>query len=581
MSMGEEINLGPFLEEMDSLLGDLSATEIRRRIMAHARHLSASERDIFLSIFRSPPPQEETQEVPRTPTDNERLIEDIEDFVTDLEDGVYYEGYGWDHELGTEHAFGDESWVWEMDELFLWSGEEFLAGNLESAARAYGKLLRTFHLGEEVGHFCGPELPEEMLETDIGEAKARYLRCVYELSSPQERPEQLYEETKELRYIGRSDMGLEEIRQADIGELTEFESFLEKWIELLERKQAETPPFEKTLPDRLLREATNLVGGTEGLAQLAREQGDSHPSAYHEWVAELARRDDISGCIEAAREGVERIADPREKAKLADYLAQLAEDTGDGELELEAWRRAFRTCPSPPRFFALWNSCKRLGRDISEEMETEIQEVDLRGDYGVTDARLAAMLELTAGTYRSAVRRAAEAEPLGWSNRNHPGPVVFPFLLLAATGRTEAPDESCIQQLVQNIAWSPVGYWRPPHPFPDMREVGGRTSFKDVLVDTLSRRPPDEKERQQYRETARSIARNRMRAIVSNTHRKAYRRAAMVTVAVAEAVCLLEGEGPGIALVEQAREEFPRHSAFRRELNDLIASSPVLPDVRV
>jgi hypothetical protein len=114
-----------------------------------------------------------------------------------------------------------------------------------------------------------------------------------------------------------------------------------------------------------------------------------------------------------------------------------------------------------------------------------------------------------------------------------------------------------------------------------MDGISLNNGYSDLLLHMLSRRPPDEPKRQYYREAAGSIARERMRAIVSNQYRKAYQRAASVMVALAEVRALAGQPEEGMAVVRSAREEFPRHSAFRRELNALIASSPVLPEIEV
>lgn len=102
-----------------------------------------------------------------------------------------------------------------------------------------------------------------------------------------------------------------------------------------------------------------------------------------------------------------------------------------------------------------------------------------------------------------------------------------------------------------------------------------------LLLSTLSRRPPDESKREDYRAAAGSIARGRMQDIVGNQHRKDYQWAASVMVALIEVRALTGAPEDGVEVVRGAREEFPRHSVFRRELNALIAASPALPDVEV
>lgn len=107
---------------------------------------------------------------------------------------------GWDDDLHDERSFGDESWADEMDDLLGGAETAFLDGDLDLARIAYEPLLKAFERHAE--GFCGPEEPERMLSTDVGEAKARYLRAVYETTPLSERADTLFEEMGALRYIG-------------------------------------------------------------------------------------------------------------------------------------------------------------------------------------------------------------------------------------------------------------------------------------------------------------------------------------------------------------------------------------------
>jgi hypothetical protein len=87
-----------------------------------------------------------------------------------------------------------------MDDLLGGAETAFLDGDLDLARIAYEPLLKAFERHAE--GFCGPEEPERMLSTDVGEAKARYLRAVYETTPLSERADTLFEEMGALRYIG-------------------------------------------------------------------------------------------------------------------------------------------------------------------------------------------------------------------------------------------------------------------------------------------------------------------------------------------------------------------------------------------
>lgn len=194
------LGLGPFLSELESRLRALSAQELSAALLAHAECLPALERTSFLEIFTSVEPPSGGDEAGRGTTvaavsagaDDEMLIADIKAFEGRLGSGVYVQGWGWDEDLHDERSFGDESWADEMDDLLGGAETAFLDGDLDLARIAYEPLLKAFERHAE--GFCGPEEPERMLSTDVGEAKARYLRAVYETTPPSERADTLFEE---------------------------------------------------------------------------------------------------------------------------------------------------------------------------------------------------------------------------------------------------------------------------------------------------------------------------------------------------------------------------------------------------
>jgi hypothetical protein len=62
-----------------------------------------------------------------------------------------------------------------MDALFASAQDALLGGQLSLARAAYQRLLAAFGSDEEMGAFCGPEPPVEMVTTDVPEAESRYL----------------------------------------------------------------------------------------------------------------------------------------------------------------------------------------------------------------------------------------------------------------------------------------------------------------------------------------------------------------------------------------------------------------------
>src|SRR6266540_1513152 len=223
--------LGGFLAVLEQRLAALPVDDLRAILVAHAERLPVRDREAFLAIF--PAPSATVSQVPGPCQvdcpDGTRLLADIDAFVDRVRSGVFFHGWGWDDDLREERAWGDESWVGEMDDLFAGAADAFLAGDLALARDACGRLLGAFGLDEEVGTFCGPSSPSDMVATDVPEAVARYLRAVYETTALPERAEKLYECYAEVGYFAPG-MSLHAIADTRRNGLPHLDAFLPAWI---------------------------------------------------------------------------------------------------------------------------------------------------------------------------------------------------------------------------------------------------------------------------------------------------------------------------------------------------------------
>ena len=583
--------LGPFLRGVEAAVESVDADTLRALTLAHARRLDQTERRPFLELLSDHVSVQGTGRAAEA-GDN-CLLDDIDAFVARLADCEYFEGWGWDDAIYDDRAWGDESWADEMDALFGRANDAFAGGDYGLALAAYEKLFAAFDLEEEVGTFCGSDIPRYMVSTDLTEAKARCLRVLYETTPAGERPARLVERLDDLMYVGGR-VGLRAIADADAQPLPGFEEFLPEWISALGRAKASEDRDYGCDSDlgALLREAVFLADGVDGLAALARREGGTHPEAYFDWVAELVREKKTDAAIDAAREGTDRIQDAWSRAALADRLAVLAAEKGDGGLALEARRRAWNSEPTLRRL--LW-VCATAGPDVAARdriLSEEFKHAQQNG--GRVPCRLVCVLEWLVGEYDAVARRAAKVEPLGWSTPDGAGQAAFAFLLLAGTGIEEPPAGSCIAGIFQLLDRRGARY--EPYAWDDLEEddtdgmpdelLAPEYSSSDsppvacteLLRAALERRPVPHESREPLLTLARSIAVKRMRTIVSKQYRKAYERAASVIVACAEAFHLTGRTDEGIKLLKQAHNEFRRHSAFRRELRELGRTSVLLGD---
>lgn len=537
------IALKPFLEELEARLNALSAEKLRAVLVAHAERLPARERERFLDVFTEPPdPGAEPAGA------DEPLLAEIDAFAARVRSGAYLEGWGWDDDLHEERAFGDESWADEMDWLFRGAAACFVAGNLELAREAYDRLLSL--LADEEAGFCGSLSPEEMLETDVGEAKARYLRALYETAPDGERPGRLADELSRLGWVG-GDIALRQIAETRRAPPLDFEAFLFRWIE---RAGADD-----RLPVELLIEAVELARGSNGLAELARERGVRQPEIFLAWTDALARGERLDDASAACREALAAL-DPRggTRAEIAERLADIAERRGDRAIVLEGRRSAWAASPSRARLLAMHEAAAALDR-ISEVLAAEADA--LEQDATAAGPRLTSELLLLAERIAPALALLEAAPPLGWSGRSHAGPVVVPYLLAAAACRG-APDRGAPLLAEQ---------------FEGIDAPGDERGLSRLLAEQLAAAPAGDAERERWLTAARSAVERRTAAVVEAKHRHAYGRVASLVAACAEAIVLARDPAAGGGFVAEMRARYPRHSAFREELDRAVRRSPLLP----
>ena len=582
------VRLGPFIEELRARLDALSRDELNRLLLRHAKSLDPEDREDFLALF-SPAMLE-----PGAAPEDDRLLPAIDAFVMELEEGSFFDGVGWDDEILDERAWGDESWAPRMDLLFLRAGDSFVHGHSELAAAAYQRLFHAFQLEEDGPVFSGPLAATEMLQTDLPEAVARFLRAVYETVPPSRRPAALRNEIQHVGWLmdgGEELLGpVEDARESPLPDLDEF---LPAWIDELERAEREPadPVLTRADPCRgwerlrraLLREAVKRRGGAEGLAALARRSAD--PQAFLEWCEVLARRGDLHGALTALGEGLDGVPEARDRAFLAGRLAALAAVTGQRELAFCCRRLAWQLGPTPLRLRQLTDAADDpapTGESRDAVLDEELQR--LRAGELSADGFTVGLVELLCGDFAAAARRLAAEPAVGWSGKEHSGPLLFPVLVVAGAGLQAPPEGAILHDL-----WQPLdgSRWCIRHEDPEdaerswVEDLVGRPpaaprSWTHWISAALGRCAPGAEQRTALLATCRSVALDRARYIVSNKLRGAYDRAAVGATACAEGFVLAGASREAGVLLAGLRKEFPRHSSFQRSLDGMERRSALL-----
>ena len=547
-----------FMEDVRRRLAKLSVDDFKHIFLNKASEVHPAKRHEFLAQL-NPPQMTEYVSV----LDCETIMAEIADFAKRVVDGEYCDGWGWDNDYHEERDWGDESWSEEMDDFFLDARELLIGEETKLAEEAYRQLFDTLELGQEPGHLPGDPDSTNMLEADLDEQVALFCRAVYLNASSEARPDSVFEAINDYGYFAHK-VTLKKIIGALDTPLPGFDAFLSAWIELLsEQNQGKT--------GELLREAIMLQGGVAAISSLARQYPEQYPKAYLDWLSALDPADTKSA-LEVAREGLSNI--PRDyiiRAQVAQAIAQIGEQLGDRQLKLEGYRERFISDPSVNHLLDLYLTAFENGtfeaiRELSEQRIGELQGKS-RSDYNserntayVTDGIVAQTL-LLGGRYERVFELCQGQDSLGWSFGDNSKPLLITFLLTVLAG--EGKYSKFIGKYWEYVIRRNTFYTSQDYVKKYQKAVG-------LLKDNIQLTGEQEVF---YLKWCLAEVGQRVDAIVSNQYRGSYDKAAELLVAMVETLANREGKQAGLALIEKYRNKYPRHTAFKNEINRAVRES--------
>ncbi|WP_019006111.1 hypothetical protein [Cohnella laeviribosi] len=553
-----------FIEEVRTRISRFTEDDFRSLILYWASEEPSSTRQEFLNKLI---PRERGKQ--ETLPDATGLIEEIDAFAQRVEDGDYCDGWGWDEDIHEERDWGDESWAREMDVFFLQTRTLLLQEDYESAEEAYLKLFGILETGEEPGHLPGADYAN-MLEVDLDEQVALFLRCVYMNSAPEQRPASIFDAMNKYRYLG-SGMKLKSITGALDVSLPDFDVFLADWIEFLKNQ-------DHWQVSEWLREAIILKGGVPAISEFAREHAEKYPLAYMDWIRALETQGDSDAIIRVAREGLSRI--PRDytvRAEIADVIANIGESRDDPQLKLEGHKESFYSSPSMERLVDLYTTAIECGcfeeiREVAEQRMTELRSSSgtLSNNSYNRERHMAFVRDgvffnalLLAGKYEEVFENCHKKGPLGWSSSDNPKPVFVAFMMmLLSKGGDDAKVllkqwEDAIVQTCYNGGTEYVG------------------KYRSIIEHTKTSIALTGEQEQFFLKWCMDEVGKRVDAIVGNQYRGSYHKAAGLLVAMAETLANRGEKQAGANLIEKYRSNYSRHSAFRNEVSAAMQRSKI------
>ena len=576
----DKIPLKAFWEAVEQRLAACSAEELRAILRAMARETPPGQRQAFLEkLNRVEEPPVAAEEL----LEQEDLLADIDDLAHELraamEQAEYWEErYAWgEYPYHEEDSLGPYvEFVEPLTELFDRAQAAFDYGNRPLARAAYQKLFELLRLEDDYGRgVSASDLPD----VDIDAAQARYLRAVYETEPPTRRPEVLFEQMQQVRtWLFRGRPMLEDLVRVSPEPLPDWERFLNDWIAFLRTQDGKEA-------DAWLREAVRLSQGTRGLELLARTEGKKRPRAYLDWVAALEQEGRYREVLAAAQEALRSLPQKLPiRAAIADYLCAAAERLNETDVLRAGRWEAFAAKPTLSRLLDLWEvtpagsqrttQMRQAARYLEEYLANPPRpqpvvgwiEDDLERPAWVSKSVLAHAY-LLAKDFDAAHRLAAGENVLGWSRPDNPQGLVVSLFLGLLSGRSLSALPPNLSQLWQASLQASTGSWYDY----DEKQNSLLRRLKRAYEEQMTGVPWEGEKRAKMLAWCLEVARERVNAIVSNKHRKAYDRAAMLITACAEVLRLQGANREATALLDEVRTRFPRHRAFQAELKAAIA----------
>jgi hypothetical protein len=568
------IALRPYLEAVENICRPLSKEQLVELVLKLAQDESSSGRLGFLDRIKARSPGAENiinavADVNQLLDDIQALKEEILERIEAIENGDYEALDDWDWE---DTNYDDDEPELISDEqsndmvaLFAEAGTLFLNGDTGDARIVYDALFGLMaELEKSDFYLTYPDL-------DWREERARHARCIYDTSDGKQRIEAFADAMNldaSLRYDKTENNAaypmLCDVMNTRQGKMADLESFYPEWKSLLEKKGLEGRP------SSLLLEAVHQTEGIKGVEKLARAWGSAQPNGYLFWLNLLMAEKQFDKASTISRQAIKLVKKGKKREELSQVLVEASRSAGNEEGILEGKFEKFYSSPNDENMSQAMAEAIKLNQretGLARILNFYSQKKKMSDD----EKNLYIKALLMNGNLKNAVEMVKDAKSLGWSYGLNVG-LVFGCVVAAASGYETGA--GAIKQVLNRG----LDNW---YAYSDSVAVADKKTpslfFYDEILSGLKAAKLSEYHTGQYFEWAQEIGRNRVDEIVSNTHRGAYNRAAMVLGSLAE-VFIAKGETKIAQNLfdEFCKQKYNRHTAFKREVRSVIAGSRLL-----
>jgi len=434
----------------------------------------------------------------------------------------------------------------EVHDYLQQASSAFLARDY-AAARA---VLRAFlqPLGEGEIDLGQHETADEVLGVDLHACAAQHVVAVYMTTPGAERPRAALAAIEDVSSVGFFWRPIEELERVAVEPLPDLETFLPEWRRLVaERPKPRGRRGWETNEDRWLREVVQRLEGAEGLAKVARST--RRPEDLRAWCRFLVESEDWKGALAAHDEAV-RLLPRREHARgeFLDGAALAARQLGRKNLPSRL-ARAWVEAPSMLRL-RRWLGAARTKAALRKRVRQALEAVPKKAH------RQRALLHVLLADHGSAAKLLAAAPGLGWSEREHPGHLLFPLFQRLLGGERPATALQAVRALdIEEAEWVSSDQEEPRLATPVIAELLEQAGVAGPLAGEA---------RGGALEAMREAAEKRVVGVTTNKRRRHYGHAAQLVATCAA----LDSTPEATRWVSRIRADYRRYPALQRALDD-------------
>lgn len=569
MSNKDSMDFKLFFEKINSLLENSTTNELKNIIKSLAEDLAPVERKDFVEKVTC----YKTKQI-KNPNAPELILE-IADLKKEIEEMAQNSGNDYDDEYDYDRYHDEDclgpfqDFIQLLAQLYDKTATVFDYGNIKIACQAYEELFSIFQIEDDRGRGIRYY---DLENVDVNGARARYLRSIYltaEPKNPKNRARILMEKMDLNSSIGDTKSSLKEIIAVSTEPLPDFQEFINDWVSLASSKEG-------VQFDAWLREGVKLSAGIAGLEKLARMEGLKRPRAYYDWITALVAENKCMKVITVAEYALSQLPQKLPiRAAIADYLTQAAISINDEKIAAQGRRLSFSAKPTIDKLLGLYKTTEEISRKHLLQDAAQIVKEHLEQKYddhhsweqdeieyqSYVNQSLLLHVYLLANDIKNAFALAQTGETLGWSSSSNPQPffVAYTFVSCNKSSDTLPP---FLQRFWDSALRSSL-------------YEGWGSKIQETVVEKLVNiygQLQNNKDIHEHLSWCINVAEQRINDIVKNGHRKAYEKAAALTVVCTEVFGLIGETKKAVNLYTKIQKAFPRHSSFQKELKNIFGT---------